>query len=136
MKLDVIPKDVMFYLFQKFRRIDEFDVEEKRFKVLRRDNFSYECYKQYALSYIAGMLTRVRKIGFPATFDDSLTPICLWEELFEEELDKLSKCALTLSTKRKNELNVFDVMTMMLNNFLDYIYEEVEVWMDESAYKR
>lgn len=81
-------------------------------KIFKYDDITYEINKCYAVDYIKHLITTV----------SSNRQSCNWEQLFEDELEKLSKYSLILSNKR-NEIDVFSVIEYMLNSFIDYIYE-------------
>ena len=99
--------------------------EIKQLKILRRDDLTYEFSKTYAIQYIKSLLTKVKITHQDKYLDDNLDPYCDWEELFDSELEKMSKYALIMTEKRRHEVSIFEIIEYLLNAFLDFIYEEV-----------
>lgn len=93
-----------------------------------RDSIRYYSYYKYAVSYIRGELRKVTVVKYPNTFDDSLEPVSYnWIIFFENLIDKLCEFAMIAEEKDKQPVNVFNVIVHMLNDFVEYLNEELQV---------
>lgn len=130
MNIDSISLVLMVKLFNSFVERYDFNLWSSTFHgPLRKikDDIQYYSYFKYAVSYIRGQLSKVIAIRYPRTFDDALEPMSYnWTIFFENLIDKLCEFALIAEEKEGTATNIFGATVHVLNDFVDYLNEEIQ----------